>query len=265
MLPNPTASDNNGNWFFYAAAGIYSVQIYAPTITERDLPDQDVGATGAGTVTSVAMTGDGVIFGTIAGSPITDSGTFDLSSSLLTQLANTFLAGPSSGADAAPTFRALVADDLPDGVGTVTNVALALSLPSFLAAVISGSPVATSGTLTGTVTLATQNENLVFAGPASGSASAPTFRSLVAADIPDLPGSIITSGKIGLAEGGTNVDLSASGSSTNFLAQDGSHVISARGIVIDDLTGIGGVTAGPFTAITSIQVVNGIVTVLTGS
>lgn len=63
------------------------------------------------------------------------------------------------------------------GSGTVTSVGL--SLPSFMT--VSGSPVTTTGTLTGT--LATQSPNTVFAGPGSGGAAAPTFRNLVAADI----------------------------------------------------------------------------------
>ena len=66
------------------------------------------------------------------------------------------------------------------GSGTVTSVGL--SLPAIFS--VSGSPVTGSGTLTGT--LATQNANLVFAGPSTGSPAAPTFRSLVAADIPSL-------------------------------------------------------------------------------
>lgn len=67
---------------------------------------------GAGGVTSVAMTGDGTVFNpTVAGSPISGAGT--LAPALLTQLANTVLAGPTSGAAAAPTFRTLSASDLP--------------------------------------------------------------------------------------------------------------------------------------------------------
>jgi hypothetical protein len=61
----------------------------------------------------------------------------------------------------------------------VTSVAL--SLPSFIT--VNGSPVTTTGTLTGT--LANQTANTVFIAP-DGSAGAPTFRSLVAADIPTL-------------------------------------------------------------------------------
>lgn len=62
--------------------------------------------------------------------------------------------------------------------GSVTSVGL--SLPGIFT--VSGSPVTTSGTLTGT--LATQSANKVFAGPTSGAAATPTFRSLVAADLP---------------------------------------------------------------------------------
>jgi hypothetical protein len=63
--------------------------------------------------------------------------------------------------------------------GTVTSVAL--SLPSIFT--VTGSPVTTSGTLTGTLT--TQSDNTVFAGPVSGGAATPTFRLLVSADIPN--------------------------------------------------------------------------------
>lgn len=65
------------------------------------------------------------------------------------------------------------------GGGTVTSVGL--SLPSSVFN-ITGSPVTTSGTFT--VTFDTQAPNLVFAGPASGVAATPTFRSLTIDDLP---------------------------------------------------------------------------------
>ena len=65
------------------------------------------------------------------------------------------------------------------GSGTVTSVGL--SLPAIFS--VSGSPVTTSGTLTGT--LANQSANMVWAGPTTGAAAAPTFRSLVGADLPN--------------------------------------------------------------------------------
>lgn len=65
------------------------------------------------------------------------------------------------------------------GGGTVTSVAL--SMPASLFGV-TGSPVTGSGTLT--ATLATQAARHVFMGPDGGSAAAPGFRALVAADLP---------------------------------------------------------------------------------
>lgn len=65
------------------------------------------------------------------------------------------------------------------GTGSVTSVGL--SLPSFIT--VTNSPVTGSGTLTGT--LATQTGNFVFAAP-DGATGAPTFRALLAADIPSL-------------------------------------------------------------------------------
>lgn len=68
--------------------------------------------------------------------------------------------------------------------GTVTSVGLALPTAVFD---ISGSPVTTTGTLTGTFD--TQTANTVFSGPTTAPATTPTFRALVAADIPTiLPG-----------------------------------------------------------------------------
>lgn len=67
-----------------------------------------VGA-GAGTVTSVAITAPSIF--AVTGSPVTSSGTLALD--LATQVANRVWAGPTTGAAAAPTFRALVAADFP--------------------------------------------------------------------------------------------------------------------------------------------------------
>ena len=83
------------------------------------------------------------------------------------------------------------------GAGTVTSVGL--SLPGIFS--VSGSPVTTSGTLT--ATLANQTANTVFAGPTTGSAAVPTFRALVAADIPNLDAGKITTGTIATARLGS--------------------------------------------------------------
>jgi hypothetical protein len=67
------------------------------------------------------------------------------------------------------------------GTGSVTSVGL--SLPNLFN--VTTTTVTTSGTLT--ASLNTQDANLVWAGPTSGSAAAPTFRTLVAADLPSTP------------------------------------------------------------------------------
>jgi hypothetical protein len=65
--------------------------------------------------------------------------------------------------------------------GTVTSVSL--TVPTSVLSV-SGSPITSSGTLA--VSLANQSANVIFAGPTTGAATTPTFRALVAADIPAL-------------------------------------------------------------------------------
>ncbi len=71
-------------------------------------------------------------------------------------------------------------------IGTVKSVGLAAP-PEF---VVTGSPVTSTGTLT--LSKAPQNPNKVWAGPTSGAAAVPTFRSLVAADFPAGTGTVTT-------------------------------------------------------------------------
>lgn len=76
------------------------------------------------------------------------------------EAANLFYAGPATGAAATPTFRAIVAADVPTlNQDTTGNATTATNLAG------------------------TKAKNLVYAGPASGSNAAPTFRALVAADV----------------------------------------------------------------------------------
>lgn len=97
----------------------------------------------------------------------------------------------------------LVPQAVGGGGGSVNSVGLVA--PAFLT--VSGSPVTVSGNLT--LSLATQSANLVWAGPATGSAAAPTFRSLVAADIPN--------STVGIAK----IVASGTASSSTFLRGDG--------------------------------------------
>lgn len=75
-----------------------------------------------------------------------------------------------------------------DWVNNTAVTSVGLSLPNIFT--VSGSPVTTTGTLT--AALANQNANIVFAGPSSGAAAGPSFRSLVVDDIPTLTASKIS-------------------------------------------------------------------------
>ena len=203
-------------------------------------PSGGGGGGGGGTVTSVALTAPSIF--SVSGSPVTTAGTVALN--FVAQSANVLFAGPASGAAASPTFRNLVAEDLPlftsalagavpasgggttnflradgtwtapsggGGSGTVTSVAL--TAPGIFS--VAGSPVTTAGTLA--LSFVTQSANLLFAGPASGAAASPTFRSLVPADLP-----LFTSALAGAVPG-------SGGGTTNFLRADGTWTAPSGG------------------------------------
>lgn len=88
---------------YQAITGTGTVTSYA------DLRVLGGGASSGGTVTSVALTTPGVVYD-VTGSPVTGAGTLQLT--LIAQAVNTVLAGPASGASAAPSFRALAIGDL---------------------------------------------------------------------------------------------------------------------------------------------------------
>lgn len=113
---------------------------------------------------------------------------------------------PLSGGGTTNFLRADGTFAAPPGAtsGTVTSVALALPAGVFT---ITGSPVTTSGTLTGSFN--TQTANTVFAGPTSGGAATPAFRALVAADIPTISGSQVSGGTFGAVNASNLTNLPA--------------------------------------------------------
>ena len=154
-----------------------------------------------GTVTSVRVQASSPLQ---SSSSTASSTTLSTTISFTNQNVNTILAGPSSGTTAAaPTFRKLVAADIPDisgtyylasnpsgyttNTGTVTSVRVQASSP-----LTSTTNTASNTTLDTTIKFSNQNKNLVLAGPSSGNAAAPTFRSLVADDIPSISKSKIS-------------------------------------------------------------------------
>jgi hypothetical protein len=101
------------------------------------------------------------------------------------------------------------------GLGTVTSVGL--SMPAQFT--VTNSPVISSGTLTASWN--NQAQNTVLAGPASGVNAAPTFRALVAADIPShtqawssITGTPTTIAGYGITDAYTKTQLQTSGQSS---------------------------------------------------
>lgn len=194
---------------------------------------------GGGTVTSVDSTTPTSLF-TVSGNPVTLSGT--LAYALTPAASAKVWAGPTSGADANPTYRSLVVGDIPtlpftqisgtvpigqggtnltatptngqlpigngtgytlatitpgtgvqvsNGSGTITVSAtgalggtvtsVAQSVPATLLS-ISGSPITTAGTLAIGLTNAASGQ--FWAGPSSGAATTPSYRAIVAGDLP---------------------------------------------------------------------------------
>src|SRR5882672_6508805 len=179
----PLETDGLGNWKFYALTGTYTIVLYDPLarIPTTVFPDQQVVSQGGGSVTSIALTVPAEF--SVSGSPITSSGTLAITKA--TQNANSVYAGPSSGAAAAPAFRALVAADMPAGTGTVTSVTLAVSAGALFTASITGTnPVTTSGTATLNLNFAVQAAHAFLVGPASGGSGNITARAMVPADLP---------------------------------------------------------------------------------
>lgn len=129
-------------------------------------------------VTTTNLTLSGLTANTI----VTANASKQLTSVALTN--GQLLIGSTGNAPVAATITAGTGISVSNGAGTITIgntgvTSVGLSLPSIFD--VTGSPVTTTGTLT--ATLASQTANTVFAGP-SGSAGAPSFRSLVYADLP---------------------------------------------------------------------------------
>jgi hypothetical protein len=96
----------SANSFFAGpTSGVGAVPTFR-ALTTADLPALPYGT---GTVTSVGLSLPSII--AVTNSPVTTNGT--LTGTLTTQAVNSIFAGPSSGAAAAPTFRALTTADIP--------------------------------------------------------------------------------------------------------------------------------------------------------
>ena len=156
----------------------------------------------SGSVTSVGLSLPSIF--TVSGTPVTSSGT--LSAVLANETANYIFAGPTSGASAAPTFRALVNADIPSS--TVNGTAIAFGTTNTI--------TAAAGTLTGTILNSTvTNSSLAGVGTIITGQWNATFGPTITPSL----GSDAT-GDIYYNNGGTFTRLPI-GSSTQFLGISG--------------------------------------------
>lgn len=169
-----------------AADAVTTAKIIDDAVTSAKIA---AGAVDATALASDAVTNVKILDGTIAAAKLAN----DLDGSeFLSQSANTVLAGPTSGASAVPSFRALTATDIP--LLTATNLPIAatgvrgsISVGTGLSADAAGI-LSISNTVTGaTATKVTFNS--------SGLITAST--NLAASDIPSLDASKITTGTFG--------------------------------------------------------------------
>ncbi len=108
-----------------------------------------------------------------------------ITTSMDLQSANRILAGPTTGSDAAPTFRALVPSDLPDATGSTKGIIQPGTGLSVSSGTLNHSNSATAGTYT---KLTVDAQGHVTSGT-----------TLAAADIPALDASKVTTGTFGTA------------------------------------------------------------------
>lgn len=200
-----------------------------------------LGGGGGGGVASVAFTeaSTSPIF-TITGSPVTSAGT--LTETLKTQVKNTGLFGPVSGANAQPTFRALVGADLPNpsssslggvqSAAAVTNQWInsistsgvpALSQPAFTD--ISGTATVAQG---GTGQTSYTNGQLLIGNTATGGLTKATITAGANVTVTNGNGSITIAATGGGGGGVSSVDMSV----PSFLSISGNPITTSGTLAV---------------------------------
>jgi hypothetical protein len=200
-------------------------------------PNQTINASGgSGTVTSVAATGGTGI--SVSGSPITTSGTLTITNTAPDQTVALTQGGTTTITGTYPNFTISSADQF---VGTVTSVT-------------GTSPVVSSGGATPAISLASgygdtlnpyasKTANFVLAAP-DGTAGVPTFRAVVAADIPTLNQS--TTGSAATLTTGRTIAITGDLAYTS-PSFDGSGNVTAAGTLATVNSNVGSFTNASIT------------------
>ena len=221
-----------------AASSVSSGTITANLVTSGSFTG---GSVSVGTVTTTALTASSVSLGTVTANSLTSSAVA-LNSLYVwnTNNARVGLAVPTSFSNYDLT---LPGDNGDSGQMLVTNgsgvlswqtpaegsvTSVGLNLPSVFN--VTGGPVTTNGTLS--ATLASQAQNSFWAAP-SGLSGTPTFRAIVAADVPALDATKIATGTFTAAQIPT-LDAAKITSGTITVPVVSDNLVAARNLVVLD-------------------------------
>lgn len=238
------ASSNGGaavNW----SAGTRDIFITVPAafIASRANAGANSDITSLSGLTTALSVAQGGTGSNTAAAARTNLGATTLGSNLFTATNPSAVTFPRFNADntvsslSAADFRSAIGAGT--GSGSVTSVGL--GLPALFS--VSGSPVTGSGTLT--ATLQSQTANTIFAAP-NGTAGAPTFRALVAADIPTLNQNTTgtaanVTGTVAVANGGTGATTGPNARSN--LGAAASGAVGSSGLTMNTSHLLGRTTA----------------------
>ena len=175
------------------------------------------GGGGTGTVTSVALVGSGNLFSSSAGTAVTSSGNLNVDSQLATQADNCIVAGPSTGAVAAPTCRALVNADFP---GTLAPTISAANMTSFPAGAYSPYPTVTQISGSNDLMCASAGDTTIGAQTITGGTSTASTMTFTMAAVPKYMFAGMYVGSTGASPSGWNV----TGAGSVIASVDATHV-----------------------------------------